>query len=161
MNRHVEISREIVKVIEGFPKIHKFLISGDTGCHPQHLVDTIADKLAVRENILVGIGAELKVMLDEAQAKIDGLSVREEVLTGAVARLKGDLDLTLTEIERLKQYTDPKLFAAASTVLEVAGKGSDEEVDLALVMLEEAVKWWDKLPWQPGDAGIKLPKYEE
>jgi len=69
MNRRAEISQEIVKVIERFPKVHKFLTSGDTGCHPQHLIDTIAAPLEIRENILIGIGAGLKAELDQALQK--------------------------------------------------------------------------------------------
>jgi hypothetical protein len=72
-SRQVELGQEIVKVIEQFPKVHKFLTTGDTGCHPQHLIDAISGKLVVRENILIGMAAQLKAELDEALAEIDRL----------------------------------------------------------------------------------------
>lgn len=78
----------------------------------------------------------------------------------AVNVLFEEISLLQAEVERLRLYTDPRLFAAASDVLEVAGKGSDEEVDLALVMLTEAVAWWDSLPFDPAKDVKQLPKYE-
>lgn len=45
MNERVKLTQIIVQAIEEFPKVHKFLTSGDTGCHPQHFVDTIARRI--------------------------------------------------------------------------------------------------------------------
>lgn len=45
MNERAKLAQIIVQAIEEFPKVHKFLTSGDTGCHPQHLVDTIAERI--------------------------------------------------------------------------------------------------------------------
>jgi hypothetical protein len=87
MNRRAEISQKIVQVIERFPKIHKFLTSGDTGCHPQHLVDTIAATLEIRENILIGIGAGLKAELDQALREKDELAAALEELVNYTAGL--------------------------------------------------------------------------
>lgn len=96
MNERAKLAQTIVQAIEEFPKVHKFLTSGDTGCHPQHLVDTIAKRIVeskpagetLRENILTGFAAELKAMLDEALEKnvvlvyalrIIALSYRERI----------------------------------------------------------------------------------
>lgn len=70
------------------------------------------------------------------------------------------------ELARLRPYTEQThasaaLFAAASTVLEVAGKGSDEEVDLALVMLAEAVAWWDGLAGRLAPEAYAYPEILE
>lgn len=82
------------------------------------------------------------------------------VVGEAAFGLAEEVEQLRAEVERLKAYTEPRLFAAASDLLEVAGKGSDEEVDLALVMLTEAVAWWDSLPFDPAKDVEKLPKYE-
>lgn len=72
------------------------------------------------------------------------------------------------EIERLKQYTDPKLFAAACIVLGdweryTITQGAHSLLDALeadMPELREAVTWWDSLPWKPEDGGIELPKYD-
>lgn len=45
MNERTKLTQVIVKTLESFPKVHKFLTSGDTGCHPQHLVNTIVKNI--------------------------------------------------------------------------------------------------------------------
>lgn len=83
MNECAKLAQIIVQAIEEFPKVHKFLTSGDTGCHPQHLVDTIAERIlksrgeTLRENILTGIAAQLKAMLTEAQEENERLQAIE------------------------------------------------------------------------------------
>lgn len=87
MNERAKLAQTIVQTIEGFPKVHKFLTSGDTGCHPQHLVDTIAERIVesrgetLRENILTGFAAELKAMLDEALEENERLRGLEAAVT--------------------------------------------------------------------------------
>jgi chromosome segregation ATPase len=81
MNERAKLSQVIVQTIEKFPKVHRFLVSGDTGCHPQHLVDTITDKIlankgtgeTLRESILTGMAAQLKAELTEAQEEVERL----------------------------------------------------------------------------------------
>lgn len=68
----------------------------------------------------------------------------------AVYRLNEENERLRAELARLRPYAEQThasaaLFAAARRVVEVAGKGSDEEVDLALVLLEEAVARWGKV----------------
>jgi hypothetical protein len=42
----------IARTIQEFPKIEEFLTTGDTGAHPQHFVDRIAQAVvsALKEN---------------------------------------------------------------------------------------------------------------
>lgn len=128
MNRRAEISRKIVQVIEQFPEVHEFLVSGDTGCHPQHLIDTIADELATRENILIGIGAGLKAELDEALQK-------NTVLTYAL-RL-----VALSHKERLLLDFTPYDFALL--VLQFIGEDLDQIPDDEVIQRfePELLKW--------------------
>jgi hypothetical protein len=73
-------------------------------------------------------------------------------------RLMKQIEQQAAEIERLKSYTDPRLFAAASCVLEywdLHGEVCEETMDA----LNEAVDWWDKLPWKPGDGGVEEKHY--
>lgn len=51
MNERTKLTKTIVKVIEGFPKVYKFLTEGDSGCHPQHLVDTIVRSIVSENDI--------------------------------------------------------------------------------------------------------------
>lgn len=90
MNERAKLTQAIVQAIEEFPKVHKFLTSGDTGCHPQHLVDTIAKRITeskgetLRENILTGFAAELKAMLTEAQEENEELVTVCEALVNHI-----------------------------------------------------------------------------
>lgn len=90
MNERAKLAQIIVQAIEEFPKVHKFLTSGDTGCHPQHLVDTIAKRIVesrgetLRENILTGFVAELKAMLTEAQEENEELVTVCEALVNHI-----------------------------------------------------------------------------
>lgn len=73
------------------------------------------------------------------------------------------------EVERLKQYTNPRLFAAASGVLEAWDDYNQVSIPSLIEALEEqfiprlieAVAWWDSLPFDPAKDAEKLPKYEE
>lgn len=51
MNERTKLTKTIVKVIEKFPKVYKFLTEGDSGCHPQHLVDTIVKSIVPENDI--------------------------------------------------------------------------------------------------------------
>jgi hypothetical protein len=75
--------------------------------------------------------------------------------------LIAEVEQLQAEIERLKQYTDPKLFAAASEALDAYDNSKDfDDIGGVMERLDEAVTWWDSLPWKPGDGGVELPKYD-
>jgi hypothetical protein len=72
------------------------------------------------------------------------------------------------EIKRLRLYTNPRLFAAASGVLEAWDDYNQVSIPSLIEALEEsfiprlieAVAWWDSLPFDPEKDAEKLPKYE-
>lgn len=79
-----------------------------------------------------------------------------------------EISLLEAEVERLKQYTNPRLFAAASGVLEAWDDYNQVSIPSLIEALEEqfiprlieAVAWWDSLPFDPEKDTEKLPKYE-
>lgn len=77
--------------------------------------------------------------------------------------LLAEVEQLEAEVERLKQYTDPRLFAAACNVLHAWDDDQFNDAEFLEVTVEEldqAVKWWDSLPFDPDKDVEKLPKYE-
>lgn len=88
----------------------------------------------------------------------------------AVNVLLEEISLLEAEVERLKTYTDQRLFAAACGVLQAWDEYAANdyrdfieafEEEGFYTQLSEAVAWWDSLPFDPAKDAEKLPKYEE
>ena len=92
-----------------------------------------------------------------------GGELKEEVkreFASLKAQVETEIGRLEAEVKRLKQYTDPRLFAAACAVVEDWEHGLLDGLEADMPALAEAVTWWDGLPFDPEKDAEKLPKYE-
>ena len=120
MNERAKLAQVIVRAIEGFPKVHKFLVSGDTGCHPQHLIDTIVKRIIESK----GEAPPIKVYILTRLNKI-GSCDSEEILRASGESSKQAL-IDYAERYHLDMTSDPEDMGYYKGLVIYESRGEEE-----------------------------------